>query len=40
MLFRSLLEVFINEGQYVLSHVVYGLGDEVKGRVDHVYVGE
>jgi Beta-fructosidases (levanase/invertase) len=36
----NLLEVFINEGQYVLSHVVYGLGDEVKGRVDHVYVGE
>ena len=49
MLFRSeldifidgnLIEVFVNGGQYVLSHVVYGLGDEIEGHIEHVYVGK
>lgn len=35
----NLIEVFVNGGQYVLSHVVYGLGDEIEGKAEHVYVG-
>lgn len=35
----NLIEVFVNGGQYVLSHVVYGLGDEIKGKAEHMYVG-
>lgn len=37
---ENLVEVFVNGGQYVLSHVVYGLGDEIEGHIEHVYVGE
>ncbi len=36
---RNLIEVFVNEGQYVLSHVVYGLGDKIEGPVAHIYAG-
>ena len=36
----NLIEVFVNGGQYVLSHVVYGLGDEIEGHIEHVYVGK
>ncbi len=35
----NLIEIFVNEGQYVLSHVVYGLGEKMEGRIEHVYVG-
>ena len=35
----NLTEIFVNDGQYVLSHVVYGLGAEVNGPIEHVYVG-
>ena len=35
----NLIEIFVNDGQYVLSHVVYGLGAEVNGPIEHVYVG-
>lgn len=30
---RNLIEVFVNDGQYVVSNVVYGLGDYIKGPV-------
>lgn len=33
----NLIEVFVNEGQYVLSHVVYGLGSRLEGRFDAMY---
>jgi len=36
---NNLVEIFVNEGQYVLSHVVYGLTGEIEGRIEHVYVG-
>ena len=35
----NLIEVFVNGGRYVLSHVVYGLGDKLEGPLEHVYVG-
>lgn len=36
----DLIEIFVNGGQYVLSHVVYGLGDEIEGHIEHMYVGK
>ncbi len=33
----NLIETFVNGGQYVMSHIVYGLGDYVDGLVEHVY---
>ena len=33
----NLIEVFVNEGQYVISSVVYGLGDELAGKIDKIY---
>lgn len=33
-----LIEVFVNDGEYVLSHVVYGLGSEVKGNYGKIFV--
>ncbi len=35
----NLIEVFINEGQYVISHVVYGLGGQVEGKVERMFMG-
>ena len=32
----NLIEIFINEGQYVLSHVVYDLGSQLEGRFDAI----
>lgn len=32
----NLIEVFINEGEYVISHVVYGLGDRILGKARRV----
>ena len=34
---ENLIEIFINEGQYVLSHVVFGLGRTLEGNVDALY---
>lgn len=34
----NLIEVFINDGEYVISHVVYGLGDRILGKVQRVFV--
>ena len=31
---------FINEGEYVISHVVYDLGNEVNGKVLRVLEGK
>ena len=29
----NLIEIFVNDGEYVLSNVVYGLGRSVDGKV-------
>ena len=34
---RNLIEVFINDGEYVISHVVYGLGDRILGKVQRIF---
>ena len=34
----NLIEVFINDGEYVLSNVVYGLKDEAEGNIHEVYL--
>lgn len=34
---ENLIEVFVNEGQYVVSSVVYGLGGEINGHVEKVW---
>lgn len=34
---RNLIEVFVNDGQYVISNVVYGLGNFIRGRVDRIW---
>lgn len=31
---KNLVEIFVNQGEYVLSHVVYGLGTELEGPVE------
>lgn len=33
----NLIEVFINEGRYVISHVVYGLGNKLSGKAEKIY---
>ena len=33
----NLIEIFINNGEYVISHVVYGLGNSVKGMIDGIF---
>lgn len=33
----NLIELFINEGQYVLSHVVYGLNSQLEGHFDAIH---
>lgn len=35
----NLVEVFVNNGEYVISSVVYGLGSYIKGRVEKVFAG-
>ena len=35
----NLIEIFVNDGQYVISHVVYGLGGRVEGQVERMVVG-
>lgn len=35
----NLIEIFINEGEYVISNVVYGLENRIAGYVEHVYTG-
>lgn len=34
----NLIEIFINDGQYTLSHVVYGLQECVGGKIGEVYL--
>lgn len=36
----NLIEVFINDGEYVISNVVYGLGRSINGRVEKVFTGK
>ena len=33
----NLVEIFVNNGQYVLSHVVYGLDSKLEGRFDAIH---
>ena len=33
----QIIEVFVNGGQYVISHIVYGLGQKIQGRIDSVW---
>ncbi len=37
---ENLVEVFVNDGQYVISNIVYGLGDFVDGHIDEIWQGE
>ncbi|MEY8433599.1 glycoside hydrolase family 32 protein [Lachnospiraceae bacterium 48-42] len=34
---KNLIEVFVNEGQYVISSVVYGLGRQARGRIKEMW---
>ena len=34
---KNLIEVFVNNGEYVISHVVYGLSDEITGAEYSLY---
>lgn len=36
----NLIEVFVNDGEYVISNVVYGLGNYIKGRVEKIAAGK
>lgn len=36
----NLAEVFINDGEYVISNVVYGLGSYICGRVEKIFTGK
>lgn len=36
----NLIEVFVNDGEYVISNIVYGLGNYIKGRVDRIACGK
>ena len=36
----NLIEVFVNDGEYVISNVVYGLGGRICGRVEKMFAGE
>ena len=35
----NLVEVFINDGEYVISNVVYDLGEFISGRVEKIFTG-
>lgn len=35
----NLVEVFINDGEYVISNVVYDLGEFLSGRVEKIFTG-
>ena len=35
-----LIEVFVNDGQYVITHVVYGLRKKLAGKIEELLVEE
>ena len=37
---EHLIEIFVNDGQYVLSHVVYGKSKKISGKYEKVLVGK
>lgn len=37
---NHLIEIFVNRGQYVLSHIVYDLKREIAGPVEEIFTGE
>lgn len=36
----NLIEIFVNDGEYVVSNVVYGLQRQIAGRVERMWQGE
>lgn len=36
----NLVEVFVNDGEYVISNIVYGLGSLIRGRVEKIFRGK
>lgn len=36
---KDLIEIFVNQGKYVLSHAVYGLQPYIKGTVEEIFTG-
>ena len=36
----NLIEIFINDGEYVISNVVYGLGSYIDGHVEQIFAGD
>ena len=36
---ENLIEIFVNDGEYVLSNVVYGLKHEITGSVTQILAG-
>ena len=36
---RNLIEIFVNQGEYVISHVVYGLENSLSGPVERILTG-
>lgn len=34
---RNLIEIFIDDGRYVISNIVYGLGDSITGYVEKIW---
>ena len=37
---ENLIEIFVNDGEYVLSNVVYGLEHEISGPVTQIFEGK
>ena len=37
---ENIIEVFINNGEYVISNVVYGLTDRISGKAYDLYAAE
>lgn len=37
---KNLIEIFVNDGQYVISNVVYGLGDFIRGHIERLWKPE
>lgn len=36
---KNLIEIFVNQGQYVLSHAVYGLQPYIEGTMEEIFTG-
>lgn len=36
----DIIEIFVNEGEYVISHIVYELGDDWDGRIEEFFLSD